>query len=212
MEAADALAARAMQRASVPAAVIQSAWLRELERRGGAELDWDWLVDYADAEFLVSLAGRANSIGYDGGRRLLPRLIELDRREALSLLKHLGLSEAGLPVAGAAEVFGAEAVLRLDPPMHEEQHWAWLHFSYELMGAPAIARAEQWVGQRGNPEQRLELARWMVANGDHAAALRMLADQRHALRWSLLEQVGAYGEPGRTSLAESASRGCARAP
>ena len=194
VEAADALAARAMQRASVPAAVIQSAWLRELERRGGAELDWDWLVDYADAEFLVSLAGRANSIGYDGGRRLLPRLIELDRREALSLLKHLGLSEAGLPVAELAEVFGAEAVLRLDPPMHEEQHWAWLQLSYELMGAPAIARAEQWVGQRGNPEQRLELAHWMVANGDHAAALRMLADQRHALRWSLLEQVGAYGE------------------
>ncbi len=194
IEAADALAARAMQRAAVPAAVVQSAWLRELERRGGGDLDWDWLIDYAESEFLVALASRANSIGYDGGRRLLPRLIELDRREALNLLKHLGLSEAGMPVSELAESFGAEAVLRLDPPMHEDQHWAWLQLNYELIGASALAEAERWVGQRGSPEQRIDLAQWMYAEGDFEGALRVVGEQRHPLRWALLEQAGAFAE------------------
>jgi len=194
IEAADALAARAMQRAMVPAAVVQSAWLRELERRGGGDLDWSWLVDFGEPTFLVSLAAKANLIGYDGGRSLLPRLIELDRREALNLLKHLGLSEAGMTIEDLAQAFGAEAILRLDPPMHEEQHWAWLQLNYELVGVSALVEAERWVAQRGSPEQRIDLARWLAAEGDLAAALRVVGDLRHPLRWALLEQSGDFGE------------------
>ena len=161
-------------------------------KRGGGDLDWDWLIDYAESEFLITLAGRANSIGYDGGRRLLPRLIELDRREALNLLKHLGLSEAGMPISELLKCFGAEAVLRLDPPMHEDQHWAWLQLNYELIGASALAEAERWVGQRGSPEQRIDLAQWMTSEGDFEGALRAVGEQRHPLRWALLEQTGGF--------------------
>lgn len=188
LEQADALAARCMQRSEVPAAVVQSTWLRELERRGGAELDWTWLLGFGEPSFLTAIAGRANILGYDGCRLLLPRMIELDRREALKLLKHLGLSEAGVGVADLAEHFGAEAVLRLSPPVQDKEHWAWLRLNYQLVGLPALALAERWVIGRGDSEQRLELGIWLHNEGDDQAALRVLGEILHPLRYAMLER------------------------